>query len=74
VSIRFATLHPTIWEELHHMARTADKKLQIDFGPVIEYLGLEYFIKQVGIKPIIDQIGVKRVVSTRGDWTGPSLT
>jgi hypothetical protein len=62
----FATLHPTIWEEVRFMARAAGKKLQFDFRPAIKHLGLNYVIEQVGIKPIIDEIGVKRAVETVG--------
>jgi hypothetical protein len=70
-----ATLHPTIWEEVHFMARAAAKKFQIDLRPAIKHLGLDYvieqvgieeIIKQVGIEEIIDQIGVKRVIDKVG--------
>jgi hypothetical protein len=62
----FATLHPSIWEEVRFMARTSGKKFQFDFRPAIKHLGLNYVIEQVGVKPIIDEIGIKRAVEEMG--------
>ena len=61
-----AALHPSIWDKVDVMARTAGKKFQIDLRPAIEHLGLDYVIEQVGLKRIIDQAGIKRTVETAG--------
>ena len=60
------TLHPTVWEEVRAMARTAGGKFMIDLRPAVEELGLPEVIRQVGLKRIIETVGLKRTIETVG--------
>ena len=61
-----ATLHPSAWEEIEAMARTANKALKIDFRPAIERLGLAFILEQAGMDRVIEQVGIDRVIEQVG--------
>jgi hypothetical protein len=61
-----ATIHPTAWEEVEVMARTAGRAPMIDLRPVIEKLGLKEVIRQAGVGRVIEHIGMKELVKQIG--------
>ncbi len=55
-----ASLHPAAWREVEAMARAADKKVELDLRPAIEYIGLAKVIEQVGADRFLADISPAR--------------
>ena len=62
----FATFHSRAWKEFSTMAKSVRKRLEIDFRPAIETLGLDMLIEQIGKKELIEQIGKKEFLEQIG--------
>jgi hypothetical protein len=55
-----------VWKEVAQMARTGSHDLPIDFGPLIEELGMERIVNTMGVKNVIETIGPKRIIKEMG--------
>jgi hypothetical protein len=59
-------LHPEVWKEVQHMARTKGKGLEWDLTGVLEDLGMEGLVEKLGVKDVIKAVGVNRAVKQLG--------
>jgi hypothetical protein len=63
----FATLHPIVGKELNIMAKSKRDEFPFDLRPVVEWMGLDKFIKMVGEKRVLEEIGEKRMLKEIGE-------
>jgi hypothetical protein len=57
------TAHPTLWQEVRHMARAKVKFPEPDFNRVLDEFGMDEIVRQVGLERIVNEIGIDRLLA-----------